>query len=145
MARRESQGLQITLIVFVILTIMLLVTTIVFWNRAKTLTADNESLQTANAEAQAAATTALDGLGKLKVWLGHTAQTSVEDIEAQYNRDMATYAKSAPEVQRTYKDVPVLLFSAIQARNKTILAAASGPGGFRQDQVGTRSGRGGCS
>lgn len=121
MARRESQGLQITLIVFVILTIMLLVTTIVFWNRAKTLTADNESLQTANAEAQAAATTALDGLGKLKVWLGHTAQTSVEDIEAQYNRDMATYAKSAPEVQRTYKDVPVLLFSAIQARNKTIL------------------------
>ena len=45
MARRESQGLQITLIVFVMLTIILAVTTIAFWNRSKTLSETNASLE----------------------------------------------------------------------------------------------------
>lgn len=118
MARRESQGLQITLIVFVMLTIILAVTTIAFWNKSKTLTEQNTSLQTKNTELQGAATSALDQSTQMKVWIGHTADTSIEDIQAQYERDMSTYARSAPEVQRTYKDVPALLFQALQQRNK---------------------------
>ena len=35
MARRESQGLQISLIVFVMLTVILAVTTYVYWSQAE--------------------------------------------------------------------------------------------------------------
>jgi hypothetical protein len=120
MARRESQGLQITLIVFVMLTIIFAVTTIAFWNRAKTLAETNQSLETRNAEALQAERAATDQALRMKVWLGHTAETPIEAVEEQYNRDMSTYARSAPEVQRTYKDVPVVLFNALQQRNKQV-------------------------
>ena len=33
---------------------------------------------------------------------------------------MSTYARSVPEVQRTYKDVPAVLFAALQQRNKQV-------------------------
>ncbi len=120
MARRESQGLQITLIVFVMLTIILAVTTIAFWNRSKTLTEINKSLETGNAEALQAERKATDESLQMKVWLGQTAETPIEQIEDQYNRDMNTYARSVPEVQRTYKDVPAILFTALQQRNKQV-------------------------
>jgi hypothetical protein len=120
MARRESQGLQITLIVFVMLTIILAVTTIAFWNRSKGLTEQNNSLQTSNAELQSSADKALDEATQMKVWLGHSADTSVEEIKQQYERDMNTYARSAAEAQRTYKDVPAVLFAALQQRNSLV-------------------------
>ncbi len=120
MARRESQGLQITLIVFVMLTIILAVTTIAFWNRSKGLTEQNNSLRTNNGELQTAADTALDQSTRMKQWIGFTADTAIEEIQSQYDRDMNTYARSAPEVQRTYKDLPSVLFTALQQRNKQV-------------------------
>lgn len=120
MARRESQGLQITLIVFVILTIMLLVTTIVFYQQKNRLAADNASLTQQNNSATTEKNQAVDENLRLKVWMGHTAQTGIEEIETQYKRDMDTYAKTAEEVQRNYKTVPSLLYAAVQDRNKTI-------------------------
>jgi hypothetical protein len=120
MARRESQGLQITLIVFVMLTIIFAVMTIAFWNRAKTLAEANRALETQTSESRQAESAATDQALRMKVWLGHTADTPIETIEQQYTRDMETYARSAPEVQRTYKDVPALLFAALQQRNKQV-------------------------
>lgn len=117
MARRESQGLQITLIVFVMLTIILAVTTIAFWNKSKGLTEQNNSLKTTNGELQNAADTSLDQSSQMKTWIGHAVETNIDEIKAQFERDMNTYARSAPEVQRTYKDVPAVLFTALQQRN----------------------------
>lgn len=118
MAKRESQGLQITLIAFVMFTIIFLATTILFWNRSTTLLAEAEKLRAEKAELNSAADTALDHSTRMKVWIGHAADTGIEEIEQQYNRDMATYGRSAQEAQRTYKDVPALLFAALQDRNK---------------------------
>jgi hypothetical protein len=120
MARRESQGLQITLIIFVMLTIILAVTTIAFWNRSKTLAESNAALEKQNAEALNAERAATDQAMRMKVWLGQTPDTTIDAVEAQYNRDMSTYGRSAPEVQRNYKDVPALLFAALQTRNKDV-------------------------
>jgi hypothetical protein len=120
MARRESQGLQITLIVFVMLTIIFAVTTIAFWNRAKTLGETNRALESQNDEALKAEQAATGEALRMKQWLGHTDDTSIDAIEEQFVRDMSTYARSAPEVQRTYKDVPAVLFSALQQRNKQV-------------------------
>ena len=119
MARRESQGLQITLIVFVMLTIILAVTTIAFWNKSKTLTEQNTKLSSENSTANSAASTALEEARQLKSWIG-MSEATVESIGEQYKRDMSTYARSAPEVNRTYKDVPQLLFAALQQRNKQV-------------------------
>lgn len=118
--RRESQGLQITLIVFVMLTIILAVTTIAFWNKSKALTVQNTTLTTQNTENRSAMEAAMDQRDRMKAWIGHTADTSVEDVETQYKNDMNTYASSAPELQRNYKDVPAVLFSALQQRNKQV-------------------------
>ena len=120
MARRESQGLQIALIVFVMLTIILAVTTIAFWNRSKSLTGEMESLSQEVSTLRSATSTAVEEAGRMKQWIGHAADMSIEAIQEQYDRDMATYAASAPEVQRTYKDVPVILFGAVQQRNKQV-------------------------
>jgi hypothetical protein len=120
MARRESQGLQITLIGFVMLAVILLVTTVAFWNRSKTLGEQNTKLSQDATEAQQAASKALSEAMQMKTWLGQAEDASIDAIQQQYERDMNTYARSAPEVQRTYKDVPAVLFDALQQRNKQV-------------------------
>jgi hypothetical protein len=120
MARRESQGLQITLIGFVMLAVILLVTTVAFWNRSKTLGEQNAKLAQDTTEAQQAASKALSESMQMKTWLGQAEDAPIDAIEQQYSRDMNTYARSAPEVQRTYKDVPAVLFDALQQRNKQV-------------------------
>ena len=57
MARRESQGLQITLIIFVMLTVVLAVTTYIFWSRSENLSQERPTLQNGERDAQAAADT----------------------------------------------------------------------------------------
>ncbi len=52
MARRESQGLQITLIIFVMLTVILAVTTYIFWSQSENLGQQVAELRTQNATLQ---------------------------------------------------------------------------------------------
>lgn len=119
MARRESQGLQITLIVFVMLTIILAVTTIAFWNKSKGLTEENASLTSANQQATSERNQAVEEAQRLKTWIGHEPQASIETIEQEFNADMASYGRSAPT--KTYRGLPVALFQALQERNKQAL------------------------
>ena len=120
MARRESQGLQISLIVFVMLTVILAVTTYVYWSQAENRSRELDEVRARNAELQGERDLAVEHATKLKVWIGHSADTNIDDIEAQYNSDMQTYAGGLVDVQRTYKDLPGHLLQEMQKRYQTI-------------------------
>ena len=121
MARRESQGLQITLIIFVMLTVILAVTTYIFWSRSGNLAREVATLQKDNGTLKAAADQAIDNATQLKELIGHSPDTAIEAIKEQFNRDMLTYAgDTLPEVQRTYKELPAYLLATIQDRHQQI-------------------------
>ncbi|MCP4189638.1 MAG: hypothetical protein GY768_03305 [Planctomycetaceae bacterium] len=120
MARRESQGLQISLIVFVMLTVILAVTTYIFWNRSETLGQELTETKSKNAQLTSTARDASDNATQLKVWIGHSADTPLPEIKTQYEKDMQTFAGGLIEVERTYKELPAHLLKALQDRNEQI-------------------------
>ena len=120
MAKRENQGLHIALISFVILSVLLIVTTYYFWSNSRHLTLEVDREKAAKTEANSAKSIALAESEKLKTMLNHPIETPVEEIEAQFAKDMVTYAGSLPEVQRNYRELPQHLMSSIQERHSRI-------------------------
>jgi len=89
---RENQGLQIALIIFVMLTIILGVTTFLFFRQY-----EDEALKAEGATAEAqkertAAATILDEANKLKEIVGFAPTDNIGTITEAYNEDMETYA-----------------------------------------------------
>jgi hypothetical protein len=108
MASSENQGLQIALIIFVILTILLSVTTFMFFreyedasNRAKAATAKSQTDDTAARAAEA-------DVGELKKLVGVNAAASLADVRTQFEKDMKDFAGTVPEESRFYR--PALEF-----------------------------------
>ncbi len=120
MAKRENQGLHIALISFVILSVLLIVTTYYFWSNSRHLALEVDREKAAKTEANSAKSIALAESEKLKTMLNHPIETPVEDIETQFSKDMVTYAGSLPEVQRNYRELPQHLMSSIQERHSRI-------------------------
>lgn len=119
---RENQGLQIGLIVFMMLAIILGVTTFIFskeYTKAKAL-ADA-------AEAKAAeANTALSQLQsenmRLKVVVGHAETATMQAVDDQFNTDMLTYAKNLNNADPNYRLVCQWLFDEVQRKNAALSA-----------------------
>lgn len=120
MARRENQGLQIALIILVMLTVLLAVTTYLFYSRTRTLAVENANLKNANNDANAKVAKAEAESSDMKRFIGYSEETAVEDIEKGYQADMATYGGSLAEVEQNYRELPKQLFRGIQDRNKRI-------------------------
>ena len=120
MAKRENQGLHIALISFVILSVLLIVTTYYFWSNSRHLALEVDREKAAKTEANSAKSIALAESEKLKTMLNHPIETPVEEIETQFAKDMVTYAGSLPEVQRNYRELPQHLMSSIQERHSRI-------------------------
>ena len=101
MAARENQGLHIALIIFVILTIMLIVSTYYFFSnytqerdKGKALAADNQKLTTEAAAAK-------DESATYKGFIGGDAKDK-EGILALKNKDIEVYGKGVPEANQNY-------------------------------------------
>jgi len=132
MASRESQGLQIALILFVMITVVLAVTSFVFYRQA------DEAKKTAKAatEAQKTAKTAMDNMGFWNDYLKHILGASplaeaefnvllpsvegdpeMAAIHAKYTQDMVTYGEGLLPEQRTYSNLPQNVLMAVQKLN----------------------------
>ena len=114
---RESQGLQIALIIFVMLTIVLGVTTFIYHGRAVEAlkqAKDNEEIarqersKTANKEAES---------GELKRMIG-MAEKSLADIKEQFDKDMKAYGVNFPEDARFYSPMINRLWEAVDDKSK---------------------------
>lgn len=114
MAARDNQGLQIAVILMVMLVVGLGITTGVFYNANLKAQTDAKD---ANARAQAESSKSREYLlerNRLKVMIGHTDETTMDEIETQFTNDVAAFVAdengTAPDVQAlNYRKIPVEL------------------------------------
>lgn len=132
MAKRESQGLQIALILFVMITVVLAVTTFVFYRKAE------EETRTAKAakEQQQAAEQSRDDQIYFNQYFKHIVGAkplseaelnvivpSVEGdaemaaVHASYQQDMQTHGEGLPQEKLNYRELPAFLLQAIRKTN----------------------------
>jgi len=120
---RENQGLQIALIIFVILTIMLGVTTFLFFKQAE----DAEARATTNAqratEQETKARQAMEESQQLKQMMGFAVTEDLDAVSTQFAQDMQTYAATFPEEMHTYRQVVAKLFEILQSTQSELVAA----------------------
>jgi len=102
MASSESQGVMISLIIFIMLTIVLSVTTFMFFQNAETATAEAEQANQARNEANTAAGSAQAELNDIKRWLGADPAANREEVQKLFTEDMAGLADTLPPDQQTY-------------------------------------------
>lgn len=138
MASRESQGLQVALILFVMVTVVLAVTTYMYFRRAE------ENVQRYLAKAEEAkrekdATMKLQFENQiLKHILGYDRKTEaelnsikqslggnkqIEQILADYETNMKMYGAGYTGQDLSYSTLPKHLINAINARNKNLVDA----------------------
>lgn len=114
---RENQGLQIALIVFVMLTIILGVTTFIFFRQ----------YEEADAKAKAHQKEATDNLNgmrlrvaeieDLKAKMGFAPNEEKTTLDAEFAKDMATYAANFPAETQVYRQVLARLYEVIKEKN----------------------------
>jgi len=117
---RESQGLQIALIVFVMFTIILGVTTFMFskeYGKAKGEAAD---AKTAAADALASQKAAEEENMRIKEILGHDKTAAIDTVNDAHDLDMNTYGKNYPEATRAYRMVCQWLYEEVDRKNKDL-------------------------
>ena len=116
---RENQGLQIALIIFVMLTVVLGVTTFLFYRKYDAALKDMEAAKNDAAENRNAAKKQEAEAGELKRLVGMTTK-SLADIQAQFRKDMDTYSQNFPEDARYYSPLVARLWEAIDDRSKEL-------------------------
>lgn len=114
MASRDNQGLQISLILLVMMVVGLGIVAGVFYNANSKAQADAKQANNAAQTAQSSQREAMANLNRLKVMIGHTEETTMEEVETQFQNDLATFVAdengAAPEEQAmSYRKIPVEL------------------------------------
>lgn len=120
---RESQGLQIALIVFVMFTIILGVTTFLFskeYGKTKALAAEK---QKAAEEASAAQKAAEQENMRLKQVVGHSDTATLSEVDEAFNTDIQTYAKNLNETNLSYRAICQSMFKEVTDKNAELAAA----------------------
>ena len=117
---RENQGLQIALIIFVMLTIVLGVTTFIFFRQY-----DEASIAEADAKGKAAEN--MEGLrnlqgvnSELKKILGFADGEGLETIQDEHRKDMLTFAGTAPKDVQFYRPMLQYLHGTIEKNNQVL-------------------------
>jgi hypothetical protein len=114
---RENQGLHIALIIFVMLTVILGVTTFFFFREYEEAVAKAaEAAEQAKAD-QEAARNILDDSNTLKQQIGWSASDKLPDITRAFNDDMDTYAANFDPADKSYRKVIANLAKELQDTN----------------------------
>ncbi|MFH1266474.1 MAG: hypothetical protein ABIK89_12165, partial [Planctomycetota bacterium] len=117
---RENQGLQIALIIFVMLTIILGVTTFIFFRQYEEAAAKAAEAETNAATEKNAAATIQGNFNTLKGYFGVAATENIEAIGEQFLAAMSTYAPTMPDADRDCLNVLKAQYGAIQAKDASL-------------------------
>jgi hypothetical protein len=120
MAARENQGLQIALIIFVILTIILIVSTYMFFSSYQKVNEANKALVADNTSKDTAARAANEESTALKNMIGAGATDKAAEAEARTKKDMEAYGKGIPEANRNYRFLVEHLGGELKTANTRI-------------------------
>jgi hypothetical protein len=143
MAARENQGLQIALIVFVMLTIILSVTTFIFYNNYKDQSATAAAAKKEASDAQNRERTIQEERNQLATAIGFPVTEEMKGITAQTDADFKKYADlfdtQVPPDQQNYKKLVEELAKTIDAKNKSLAAASDENQKTRNDLVAAQA------
>lgn len=117
---RENQGLQITLIVFVFLTIVLGVASFLFYRNYQEQTIKVASLTEEKSTLDATTRELQNENMQLKEWIGDARTDKLDVVSQNVKRDMDTYAANFPAADRNYRKVLQNLQSALNDKNATL-------------------------
>lgn len=120
---RENQGLQIALIVTVMLTIILGVTTFIFYRQYDDANTKAKAAVDEKDKADRLATTKTEENSRLKKVLGFPETDELQAIDPKINEDMQTYAAAFPEDTRKYRQVVAQLYKALQEKSAALAAS----------------------
>lgn len=140
MAGREGQGLQIAVIIFAMLTIILAITTFIFYSQAQTAMKDRDAAVTAKATSDDMAKKQLYRLRAYQFVLGMEGGTQDnidvakaaaggEDTEAtavldNFKKDMASYVpEQGQPPTATYRTLPPYFLAALNKKNVSVADA----------------------
>ena len=143
MAARENQGLQIALIVFVMLTIILSVTTFIFYNNYKDQSAAAVAAKKDASDAQNRERTIQEERNQLATALGFPVTEEMKGITAKTDADFKKYADlfvaPVPPDQQNYAKLVEELAKTVEAKNKALAAAADENQKTRNDLIAAQA------
>ncbi|MBX3412310.1 MAG: hypothetical protein KF708_06290 [Pirellulales bacterium] len=114
MAASENQGLQIALIVFVILTIILTVTTFIFYRQADSYRVQSEKDKADAATASTNQRAAESENAELKNMLGFEPTTKVDELKTTFANDMKAFAGTFPPERQFYRPALEYLVTSLR-------------------------------
>jgi hypothetical protein len=136
MASREGQGMQIAVILFAILTVILAVTTYIYYAASETKEKERQAAVEAEKVSTSAQHKANYKTAALKYMLGFIkTRKEVDDLKgltgggedtevnawlAQYDRDMELYGNASTETDRNYMNLPGYLITTMHSRNASL-------------------------
>jgi uncharacterized protein (UPF0333 family) len=122
MAARENQGIQIALIIFVILTIILTVTTYMFFSSYQKVVASETSARDKETKAVEAARKALEETLMMKMMIGAAENDDVKSsVMANKDKDMQKYGKGIPDANKNYRFLVEQMWTQLQTANTQVV------------------------
>lgn len=113
---RENQGLQIALIIFVILTIVLGVTTFIFFKQGEDADIRARQAEDSARQKDDLARNVLEENSRLKALMGIADTLKIDEVSDEVNKDLNTYAANFRGEPRGYRQALAYLFQTIQDR-----------------------------
>lgn len=123
MASSENQGLQIALIVFVMLTILLSVTTFMFFREYDEASRKAAEDATKATKAGQAEREAIDMARELRKILGVPEAATLSDVQKTHEEDMKKYAATAQDDSKFYHQALEFLGQTLNTRTAELIAA----------------------
>lgn len=126
MASNEGQGIQVALIIFVLLTVVLSITTFLFFRQYDSARQDRDQAVARATQDSNTARETQEENNNLKLWMGFPDDSDQALIKAGFGADMQLYAATYPEVQQSYRQILAYLYDTtlrdLQDRNERLRA-----------------------
>lgn len=120
MAAREHQGLQIALIIFVMLTIVLSVTTFMFFSNYDEEKTKSDRFLADKRQAETVMKTQLDEANEFRRIIGADPKADLKAVVDQFDKDMATHGGTFPDNEKNYRHLIEHLLAQYQIISKQI-------------------------
>ncbi|MDZ7616090.1 MAG: hypothetical protein U1E05_03750 [Patescibacteria group bacterium] len=111
---RENQGLQVAMIIFVILTIILGVTTFIFFKQGEDSELRAKEAEKSSQEKNQLAYNVIEENNRLKELMGLAQTLKIDEVSDEVNKDLSVYAANFRSEPRGYRQALAYLYQSIQ-------------------------------
>ena len=121
MAKSESQGLQIAVIIFAFLTILLSISTFYFFNEYSKLQQTTAAAEASARQNIAATRAAVDEIRELKTIVGVDPEMTLDDLKQTFADDMKKYASTYAQDKQFYRHALEMQQAAILQHHQNVV------------------------